>query len=127
MGTTIRRQPNLTQLPKKVTPHYENIINFKGLHITDNPFTAEASSASDLLNVYIDDTNALTVRPRLEKSDDLDAVVGTYTLVKIEPLTNGKILLLMNGTTPVIKLVINNVTYTVSDVGEINPYMCSFY
>ena len=127
MGTTIRREPNLTALPKKVTPHYENIINFKGLHITDNPFTADSSSASDLLNVYIDDTNALTVRPRLDKSDDLDAVVGTYTLVKIEPLTNGKILLLMNGTTPVIKLVINNVTYTVSDVGTINPYMCSFY
>lgn len=127
MGTTIRRAPNLTQLPKKVTPHYENIINFKGLHITDNPFTADSSSASDLLNVYIDDTNALTVRPRLDKSDDLDAVVGTYTLVKIEPLTNGKILLLMNGTTPVIKLVINNVTYTVSGIGTINPYTCSFY
>lgn len=127
MGTTIRREPNLTELPKKVTPHYENIINFKGLHITDNPFTADSSSASDLLNVYIDDNNALTVRPRLDKSDDLDTVVGTYTLVKIEPLTNGKILLLMNGTTPVIKLVINNVTYTVSGVGTINPYTCSFY
>ena len=81
MGTTIRRQPNLTALPKKVTPHYENIINFKGLHITDNPFTAEASSASDLLNVYIDDTNALTVRPRLEK-EGITLINTDETLIK---------------------------------------------
>ena len=127
MGTTIRREPNLTDLPKKVTPHYENVLNFKGLHITDNPFTADPASASDMLNVYIDDNNALTVRPRLEKDTDYDTVVGDYTLVKVEPLKNGKILLLLNGTTPVVKLVINNTTYTVSGVGTLNVNTCNFY
>lgn len=127
MGTTIRREPNLTALPKKVTPHYENVLNFKGLHITDNPFTADQASASDMLNVYVDDNNALTVRPRLEKDNDYDTIVGGYTLVKVEPLKNGKILLLLNGTTPVVKLVINNTTYTVSGVGTINVNTCNFY
>ena len=127
MGTTIRREPNLTDLPKKVTPHYENVLNFKGLHITDNPFTADPASASDMLNVYIDDNNALTVRPRLEKDTDYDTVVGDYTLVKVEPLKNGKILLLLNDTTPVVKLVINNTTYTISGVGTLNVNTCNFY
>lgn len=127
MGTTIRREPNLTSLPKQATPHYENVLNFKGLHVTDNPFTADEASASDMLNVYVDDNNALTVRPRLEKSDDYDTIIGDYTLIKVEPLKNGKILLLLNGTTPVVKLVINNTTYTVSGVGTINVNTCNFY
>ncbi len=127
MGTTIRREPNLTALPKKVTPHYENMLNFKGLHITDNPFTADSSSASDMLNVYVDDNNALTVRPRLEKTTDLTNFINGYTLVKTEPLKNGQLLLLLNDTTPIIKLIINNIAYTIYNINNINPYTCSFY
>lgn len=127
MGTTIRREPNLTALPTRVSPHYENIINFKGLHITDNPLTADRSSASDMLNVYIDDNNALTVRPRLEKTDDFDSVINGYTLIKVEPLKNGEILLLLNGNTPVIKLIINGTPYIVSGISDINVNTCTFY
>ena len=97
------------------------------MHVTDNPFIADEASASDMLNVYVDDNNALTVRPRLEKNDDYDSIIGDYTLIKVEPLKNGKILLLLNGTTPVVKLIINNTTYTVSGVGTINVNTCNFY
>lgn len=53
-------------------PDYKflNITNFGGIHQSENPFLTENNTASDCLNVYVDETNALTTRPRLEKKTD---------------------------------------------------------
>lgn len=107
MGTTIRREPNLTALPKKVKPRYENVLNFKGLHITDNPFTADEASASDMLNVYVDDNNALTVRPRLEKTAGIFNInPNSVKLIKVFSLKAGRLYVLKNKTTNVVSLYI---------------------
>lgn len=56
------------------------IESFKGLHITDNPFVASQGSASDILNLYIDETNKLVTRPRLDFAYDIavNDRFGTY-------------------------------------------------
>lgn len=71
MGNTIRRQPVNFNIPKSPDYKFLNITDFRGLHITDNPFTGDSNTASDLLNVYVDEQNTLTTRPRLQKKFDL--------------------------------------------------------
>ena len=85
MGRTTNKQPVTFAIPK--TPDYKflNITDFKGLNITDNPFTVGANSASDCLNVYVDESNALTTRPRIEKlfsMTGIKKVLHTYSLEK---------------------------------------------
>lgn len=71
MGNTIRRQPVNFNIPNSPNYKFLNITDFKGLSITDNPFIGDPNTASDLLNVYVDEQNALTTRPRLQKKFDL--------------------------------------------------------
>ena len=66
MGNTLRRTPVSFKIPDAPDYKFLNITEFDGLNITDNTFTAETNSASDCLNVYVDETNALTTRPRLD-------------------------------------------------------------
>lgn len=83
MGTTIRRQPINFDIPKSPDYKFLNITNFRGLDISSNPFELAANTASDCLNVYVDETNTLTTRPRLEKKIDtpIDGKhIGTYNL-----------------------------------------------
>ena len=67
MGTTIRRQPVKFDIPKSPDYKFLNITNFRGLDVSSNPFELATNTASDCLNVYVDETNTLTTRPRLEK------------------------------------------------------------
>ena len=83
MGRTTNRQPVTFAIPTSPNYKFLNITEFKGLNITDNPFIASADSASDCLNVYVDESNALTTRPRLEKIFNIEGikkVLHTYAL-----------------------------------------------
>lgn len=67
MGNTIRREPISSRIPDSPDYKYLNITDFRGIDISDNPFTLNSNTASDMLNLYVDETNTLTTRPRLEK------------------------------------------------------------
>lgn len=96
MGTTIRRQPVNFDIPASPNYKFLNITNFRGLDVSSNPFELATNTASDCLNVYVDETNTLTTRPRLEKkiSTPLDGThIGTYNLHNgylLHYLQNGK-------------------------------------
>lgn len=62
-------------IPSSVDYKFFEINDFKGLHITDNPFTAPAGSASDMLNVYRDNYNKLVTRPRLNYNFTKDKTI----------------------------------------------------
>ena len=70
MGTTVRRQPVNFDIPKSPDYKFLNITNFRGLDVSSNPFELASNTASDCLNVYVDETNTLTTRPRLDKKMD---------------------------------------------------------
>lgn len=71
MGNTTRREPVSFRIPASPDYKFFNVTDFRGLEMTDNPFIANNNTASDLLNVYVDENNALTTRPRLEKLYDI--------------------------------------------------------
>ena len=43
-----------------------SISSFKGIQYSDNPLNVDPDSASDMLNVYLNDSGTLTTRPRIE-------------------------------------------------------------
>lgn len=67
MGNTIRREPVSFDIPDSPDYKFLNITDFRGIAISDNPFTLSSNTASDMLNLYVDETNTLTTRPRLER------------------------------------------------------------
>lgn len=69
MGNTIRREPVNFSIPASPNYKFLNITNFRGLDVSSNPFELATNTASDCLNVYVDETNTLTTRPRLEKKE----------------------------------------------------------
>ena len=69
MGNTIRREPVNFNIPDSPNYKFLNIANFRGLDVSSNPFELATNTASDCLNVYVDETNTLTTRPRLEKKE----------------------------------------------------------
>lgn len=87
MGNTIRRQPITHSIPAAPNYKFLNITDFRGLNITDNPFTAQPNTASDCLNVYVDENNALSTRPRLEKR--INFATNGYSVVNVYPLNDG--------------------------------------
>lgn len=90
MGSTIRRQPLSFKIPASPDYQFLNVLNFNGLNMTDNPFTADVTTASDCLNVYVDEANALTTRPRLELFYDLHKQhPGMTKLLGVYPLSIG--------------------------------------
>lgn len=83
MGTTIRREPVNFAIPNAPNYKFLNITNFRGLDVSSNPFELATNTASDCLNVYVDETNTLTTRPRLERkiTHPMDGThIGTYNL-----------------------------------------------
>ena len=94
MGNTIRREPVSFDLPK--TPDYRhlNITNFRGLDVSSNPFELDSNTASDCLNVYVDESNTLTTRPRLQKkySNLLDVLGENWEPIGYYRLHNGYLL-----------------------------------
>ena len=90
MGNTIRRQPITNSIPAAPDYQFLNVLNFEGLNMTDNPFTADVTTASDCLNVYVDEVGALTTRPRLELFYDLhNQHPGMTRLLGVYPLSIG--------------------------------------
>lgn len=83
MGTTVRRQPVNFDIPKSPDYKFLNVTNFRGLDVSSNPFELSTNTASDCLNVYVDETNTLTTRPRIEKKVNTPLAgehIGTYNL-----------------------------------------------
>lgn len=90
MGATTRREPVRNTIPKAKAYQYYNMLDFKGIEISDNPFNTTTGSCSDCLNVYVDKEGSLTTRPRLEIMSELKNIVtlqnatfiGVYGLVE---------------------------------------------
>ena len=102
MGSTIRRQPITRDVPKAPDYKFLNLTSFGGLNMTDNPFTAPYNTASDCKYVYVDEFNALTTRPRLEKKYDIATKLPDGSeIIDIHNLVNGYL----------IHYKINNVYY----------------
>jgi hypothetical protein len=96
LGNTTRRQPISFGIPAAPDYKFLNITDFAGLNITDNPFTAKANTASDALNVYVDENNALTTRPRLEKIEELLLRINQPSMQLID-VFNTKLGILVHG------------------------------
>lgn len=64
------------------TPFQSTSISaFKGLQYSDNPLNVDSESASDMLNVYLNESGTLTTRPRLEYEKsycDREIIVWMY-------------------------------------------------
>lgn len=102
MGTTIRRQPVSFDIPDSPDYKFLNVTDFGGLSISSNPFVVSSNTASDCLNVYVDEDNALSTRPRLQLKYDLIALAGlddSYELIDIYNLHNGYLLHTKKGST----------------------------
>lgn len=67
MGNTTRRQPVNFGIPSAPDYKFLNVVDFRGIDVSDNPFVVKQNTASDALNVYVDESNALTTRPRLNQ------------------------------------------------------------
>lgn len=93
MGTTIRRQPVSFPIPASPDYKFLNITDFGGLNISSNPFVVSSNTASDCLNVYVDEDNALSTRPRLQpKYDLMNDLNDDYELVGVYALHDGYLL-----------------------------------
>lgn len=94
MGNTIRREPIVNKIPDSPDYKFLNITNFGGISQSDNPFILKPNTASDMLNLYVDESNTLTTRPRLQEFIDLTdfPTNGSTHVIKIfgvYPLSNG--------------------------------------
>lgn len=91
MGNTIRRKPISFNIPSGPNYKFQNIVNFGGLEISDNIFNVDNNTASDMLNVYIDESNSLTTRPRLEQLYDAkEKIIKDWNdLIGIYSIKNG--------------------------------------
>lgn len=91
MGSTIRREPVVFDIPDAPDYKFLNITNFGGLSVTDNPLQADYRTASDCKNIYVDETDALSTRPRLQikyKSSDLFSE-SSYEILNFYSLSDG--------------------------------------
>ena len=95
MGNTIRREPVNFAIPKSPDYKFLNITNFRGLDISSNPFELATNTASDCLNVYVDETNTLTTRPRLQKkyqtgiAEFIKGISDNAVLIGVYPVSFG--------------------------------------
>lgn len=95
MGNTIRREPVNFAIPKSPDYKFLNITNFRGLDISSNPFELATNTASDCLNVYVDETNTLTTRPRLQKkyqtgiAEFIKEISDNAVLIGVYPVSFG--------------------------------------
>lgn len=110
MGNTIRREPVTFDIPKSPDYRHLNITNFRGLDVSSNPFELDNNTASDCLNVYVDESNTLTTRPRLQKKyvDLLKTLGDTWQPIGYYKLHDGYLLHGKLNNQPVMKLYIND-------------------
>ena len=122
MGTTIRREPVNFDIPDAPNYKFLNITNFRGLDISSNPFELATNTASDCLNVYVDETNTLTTRPRIEKKVNTPLAgehIGTYNL------HNGYLLHYLQNGVGQMALLIDTVLQPVT--GAIPTSKCEYF
>ena len=106
MGNTIRREPISTRIPASPDYKYLNITDFRGISQSDNPFILDYKTASDSLNVYVDESNTLTTRPRLEKILDRSWTTNISKFYGLYPLSIGYLLhCQISGTTNIMYIV----------------------
>lgn len=130
MGTTIRREPVNFDIPASPNYKFLNITNFRGLDVSSNPFELATNTASDCLNVYVDETNTLTTRPRLEKKSFKDGndneilpLVGSH--ISTYNLHNGYLLHYLQDNRAVMIKFIDNSKIDVS--GDIPTNVCQYF
>lgn len=123
MANTTRRESVTFSVPD--TPDYKhlNITTFAGIQESDNPFITQNNTASSSLNVYVDEFNALTTRPRVQKKYN----TTHNNVTKVFDSKNGGLLFKvpMNGSynTSVFTkngTVVNNSAYYHEDLYETN-------
>ena len=89
MGATTKREPVRNRIPKAQKDYYENILGFKGIQISDNPFNTESGSCADCENVYVDKEWSLTTRPRVDILKDFSNKFGSETVINVYNLVEG--------------------------------------
>lgn len=100
MGNTIRRKPIVNNIPASPDYKFLNITDFRGLEQSDNPFSTKTNTCSDMLNLYVDESNTLTTRPRLEQRIDFrDDHATLHEILDIKPLSFGYIIKYTEGGT----------------------------
>lgn len=120
MGNTIRREPVNFSIPASPNYKFLNITNFRGLDVSSNPFELATNTASDCLNVYVDETNTLTTRPRLEcKFEDLAKIESSGSYVNIYSLYFGYLIQVKEETGHVTWRVYNNKDHKIHNVSPV--------
>ena len=114
MGNTVRREPVNFDIPASPNYKFLNITNFRGLDVSSNPFELATNTASDCLNVYVDETNTLTTRPRLCKKEFKNAngdfiVPLGGTCIGVYNLHNGYLLHHLIDDKPIMRLFVDGV------------------
>lgn len=85
MKQIYKRQPVQHDLPTNYDDldaiNYNNISNFKGLQVYDNPLIADQESTYSCKNVYVDEHGNLTIRPALVpvSSDSSRSIIWSHT------------------------------------------------
>ena len=126
MGNTIRREPISTRIPASPDYKYLNITDFRGISQSDNPFILDYKTASDSLNVYVDESNTLTTRPRLEKILDRSWTTNISKFYGLYPLSIGYLLHCQISGTTNIMYIVYKVNGGYSHTSIDNPHNISF-
>ena len=126
MGNTIRREPINTRIPASPDYKYLNITDFRGISQSDNPFILDYKTASDSLNVYVDESNTLTTRPRLEKILDKSWTTNISKFYGLYPLSIGYLLHCQISGTTNIMYIVYKVNGGYSHASVDNPQNISF-
>ena len=122
MGTTIRREPVNFAIPAAPDYKFLNITNFRGLDVSSNPFELANNTASDCLNVYVDETNTLTTRPRLERKIT-QPMNGTH--IATYNLHNGYLLHYLQDGEGVMRKLVAGVSLEIT--GTIPTVKCKYF
>ena len=112
MGTTIRREPVSFKIPDEPDYKYLNITDFRGINKSSNPLTAQYNTASDALNVYVDESNALTTRPRLALKTDLKTLLSLDAIKSVFNISTGYLVQGKVGNSWKLYKVTSTFTYT---------------
>lgn len=131
MGNTVRREPVNFDIPASPNYKFLNITNFRGLDVSSNPFELATNTASDCLNVYVDETNTLTTRPRLCKKEFKNAngdfiVPLGGTCIGVYNLHNGYLLHHIIDDKPIMRLFVDGVLKDPVS-GEIPSTKCNYF
>lgn len=127
MGSTVRRQPITRNVPNAPDYKFLNLTSFGGLNMTDNPFTAPYNTASDCKNVYVDEFNALTTRPRLEKKYDIKTKLPDGSeIVDVHNLVNGYLIHYTVNNVYYMKMLLNSGELK-TITGEIPTEKCTIF